>query len=395
MKMYGVLNCILFPHGGSGNHGCEAIVRSTNLILGDNITLFSERCGEDYKYGLKDCCSEIIYPRSEIRRNFKYTIAQIMRFVFRKQNVLDCLSFKGILDKVKEGQVYLSIGGDNYCYGVPHHLLLVNSEIRKKRIPSILWGCSIEPDIMTGDVIDDLNKFDCIIARESLTYNALREKINTRIELCPDPAFVLPVGRPKLPAGFIENNTVGINFSPMVCNFAGDKKAILINNYINLVDFILSKTDMNVAFIPHVVWSDNDDRKAIALLSERFLNNERVCVIEDQNAEQLKGVIAKCRFLVTARTHASIAGYSTGVPTLVLGYSIKAKGIAKDIFGTFEGYVKSVQSLKDGCELSNEFKSLMDNEYNVRCILKDVIPEFKRRVFNMKHVVGDVIEKYN
>ena len=29
--------------------------------------------------------------------------------------------------------------------------------------------------------------------------------------------------------------------------------------------------------------------------------------------------------------HASIAGYSTGIPTLVVGYSIKSKGIGKDI----------------------------------------------------------------
>ena len=27
-------NCFLYSHGGSGNHGCEAIVRGTQKIIG-------------------------------------------------------------------------------------------------------------------------------------------------------------------------------------------------------------------------------------------------------------------------------------------------------------------------------------------------------------------------
>ena len=75
-------------------------------------------------------------------------------------------------------------------------------------------------------------------------------------------------------------------------------------------------------------------------------------MIEDHNAMELKGYIARCRFMVVARTHASIAAYSTQVPTLVVGYSVKARGIAKDIFGTEENYVIPVQSLTKESELT-------------------------------------------
>ena len=51
---------------------------------------------------------------------------------------------------------------------------------------------------------------------------------------------------------------------------------------------------------------------------------------------------------IGARTHATIAAYSSCVPTLVVGYSIKARGIAKDLFGTDEGYVLPVQALAKG-----------------------------------------------
>ena len=44
---------VLFEHAGSGNHGCEAIVRSTVDILGDNeYYLQSNNIEEDIKFGL-------------------------------------------------------------------------------------------------------------------------------------------------------------------------------------------------------------------------------------------------------------------------------------------------------------------------------------------------------
>ncbi|MFR4670990.1 MAG: hypothetical protein ACLT69_14285 [Intestinibacter bartlettii] len=66
----------------------------------------------------------------------------------------------------------------------------------------------------------------------------------------------------------------------------------------------------------------------------------------------IKGYISRCR-LYRARTHATIAAYSTCVPTLVIGYSVKAKGIAKDIFGTYENYVLPVQYYQIEFDLIN------------------------------------------
>lgn len=49
---------------------------------------------------------------------------------------------------------------------------------------------------------------------------------------------------------------------------------------------------------------------------------------------------------IGARTHATIAAYSSLVPTLVVGYSVKARGIARDLFGTEKNYVLPVQLLR-------------------------------------------------
>lgn len=44
------MKLVLYPHGGSGNHGCEAIVRSTCKITQADITLFSASPEEDKKW---------------------------------------------------------------------------------------------------------------------------------------------------------------------------------------------------------------------------------------------------------------------------------------------------------------------------------------------------------
>ena len=48
---------VMYPHGGSGNHGCEAIVRSTAKLIGNECILFTNQLEEDIRAGLKDICT--------------------------------------------------------------------------------------------------------------------------------------------------------------------------------------------------------------------------------------------------------------------------------------------------------------------------------------------------
>ena len=55
--------------------------------------------------------------------------------------------------------------------------------------------------------------------------------------------------------------------------------------------------------------------------------------------------LLRCARRSSARTHAVIAAYSSGVPTLALGYSVKAKGLAEDIFGVDTPYVLPIENI--------------------------------------------------
>lgn len=58
----------------------------------------------------------------------------------------------------------------------------------------------------------------------------------------------------------------------------------------------------------------------------------------------------------------------------MVGYSVKAKGIAKDLFGTYDNYVVPVQSLKHPDDLTKAFVWLQDNEITIKARLESVIP---------------------
>lgn len=370
------MKIILSPHGGSGNHGCEAIISSTlRIVENADFELFSTSMEEDVKYGLDKHC-KLSYPQKPINRfSMQYLLARINGGGER----FDRLAFAPIVKSAKKSDMMMSIGGDNYCYGINDHILLVNKAVRELGKKTVLWGCSIEREAIDNKtVFEDLAAFDLIVARESITYNSLKNKGLQKIELFPDPAFQLERTDLPLPEGFKKGNTVGINVSPMIIRYEANEGSVL-DNYIRLIKHIIYETDMNIALIPHVVWKYNDDRKPLEKLYDSFAHTGRVIMIEDAPASILKGYIGRCRFFVAARTHASIAAYSESVPTLVVGYSVKAKGIARDIFGTEENYVVPVQSLTESERLVESFKYIYEHEAEIRTHYDSMMKQYKAK----------------
>ncbi|WP_018590330.1 polysaccharide pyruvyl transferase family protein [Terrisporobacter glycolicus] len=381
----------LYYHSGSKNHGCEAIVRGTSKILEEDLSLFSIRPNEDIEYGLNNIC-EIIEDKEEILN--KYSLKNILAILDIKINKsIDTViknRRKKILDNIKKDDICFSIGGDNYCYPGTDIIGALNNNIRKKGAKTVLWGCSVEPDVIKGDVSKDLSKYNLIVSRESISYNALK-KANPNTKLYPDPAFQLDKIELPLPKGFEKGNTVGINVSPLIIDCERNK-GITKDNYEELIKYIINNTNMQIALIPHVVWDDNDDRVPLLELYNMFKETGRVVMIEDCNCMELKGYISRCRFFIGARTHATIAAYSMCVPTLAVGYSVKARGIAKDIFGTYENYVLSVQSLDKKNNLADSFKWLEANEKNIRVHLENFIPKYKKDALMIKSCVRELVK---
>lgn len=389
---------VMYMHAGSGNHGCEAIVNSVCHMIKEKPILVSYYGEEDRKYSLKELC-EILSERRFEDHRAAHLLYYAYRMITKDRESFIRYRYHKVFSEYQI-PLAISIGGDNYCYDTMlNDLQLANEAFRKKGTETLLLGCSIEPELlMRQDIVSDLRKYHTIIARESITYEALKDKVETGggpSVLCyPDPAFTLSARELPFPEGFVPGNTVGINISPMIQDNEKDA-GIAMENYRALLRFIIEQTDMQIALVPHVVWERNDDRKPLHTLYEEFKNTGRVVELADGTCEELKGFIGRCRLFVGARTHATIAAYSSCVPTLVVGYSVKARGIARDLFGTEEGYVLPVQNLTGPKELAQGFAWLMQKEEPIRQRLKEIMPGYRAKALETGKEVDRLWEEFS
>lgn len=385
-------NCFLYSHGGSGNHGCEAIVRGTQKIIGkEDIMVYSLNKEEDKLYGLDKVVRLGDLRINYSKFNIKRIIASLKIKLFKDGSYAEKIPFDHLFNQYGKNDVAISIGGDNYCYSGYDMYEVLNNEFNKNGTKTVLWGCSVEPKLIDEKMAEDLGRYSLITTREGISYEAVK-KVNKNTKLIPDPAFQLEKIDLHLPEGFELNNTIGINMSPMIMSYETSDGSAM-NNYENLIQHIIETTDMQIALIPHVVWASNDDRKPLKVLYDKFKDTNRVIMLDDYNCMELKGYISRCRMFIGARTHSTIAAYSTCVPTLVIGYSVKAKGIAKDIFGTYKNYVLPVQSLSNKDDLINAFEWMKDNEDDIRKHLNEFMPGYKEKALQGKVEIEKLLEK--
>lgn len=366
-----------FPiHLDSGNRGCEAIAKGTATILGKDKSQLIGLCRDillDRSMGLDGFVQLHETPKwsvvDKIRRKVYYGINRNHE---KRKDYIYRHDYKDFLDQMSIGDILVSTGGDMMCYD-NNQVLYTANYAHDKGIKTILWGCSMADDNLTKEKEYTLSKFDLIYARESLTYDFLLNLGLDNVICYPDPAFILEPEPVLLPELFSKGDVIGINISNYVIG-GFDLNTRFGFQVIRLVDYLLENTNLHVLLIPHVTWHSQDDRVIARLIYDNYSESGRVQIlnIDNLNYCQIRYVISKCRFFIGARTHAVISAYSTCVPTLALGYSIKSKGIAKDLKIGIDTVVDS----KKEVDLISSVKLLISNESKYKEILNSVIPEY-------------------
>ena len=118
-------NVYFYFHAGSANHGCEAIVRSTQAMLNVRPILFSGSPEQDRDYGLDAVCE--IKGKERYRMSFAEKVgcvvtSKLLRseaYGYDVTSTHESMAFEG-------NSVALSIGGDNYCRTVLFRYLKIN-----------------------------------------------------------------------------------------------------------------------------------------------------------------------------------------------------------------------------------------------------------------------------
>lgn len=372
------LKILLFFHGGSGNRGCEAIIRTAVKLLktDDRIKTIALSSADPNSDRIIPNIDVLHLDKNSTIDKFSPTgiISAIKVKFFKDERFAYQKIHESIIKLIPQYDLFLSIGGDNYCYGEQHGIYEIDRQIKKAGKKLVLWGASIGKEDLSEMKIKDLNTFDLILVRESMTEQILKDAGINNVKLVADGAFLMEKKELPLLENWKEEKTIGFNFSPLVFKKNPESKKAALN----LVQYILETTDFTVCFVPHVMISGNNDYEILQEFYEKFKETNRVILLPDNlNATEYKGYIARMRFFIGARTHATIAAYSCLVPTMVLGYSVKSKGIAKDIFGE-EKLVLDLNEISDSQKLIAKFEEMKSQENELREILKLRIPDIKK-----------------
>lgn len=385
------MKIMMFAHGGSLNRGCEAIVRSSTGIIKERI-----RSAHVYLTSSRPDTDRIISDLDEIydgsnrkinRYSLEWLISTVKVKLFKDESYALGKVHHNVIKRVKDMDICLSIGGDNYCYGEQPGWYEIDRRIKAQGKKLVLWGCSIGEEDMSVRKLEDLKLFDLILARETLTYEMLKSKGLQNVRLCADPAFTMVKEELPLPEGWKEGNTVGLNFSPLVWQRNQASRSAVQE----LIQHILDTTTMTIALTPHVMEAGNNDYDVLSTYYDEFKHSGRVILLPNNlTAIQYKGYIARMRFFIGARTHATIAAYSNCIPTMVLGYSVKSKGIAKDIFGE-EKLVLGIEDISSGNKLKLKFNEMIDEEKEIRSALEKSIPNIKKMSYKAVDYIKELI----
>lgn len=385
-------NKLYFPlHIDSGNRGCEAICLGTIQIL--------ELDSHSY-IGL---CRNInndkrILKKAELIRGFNINecnLWQKLLYKICRKSLPSKLFLKYyywiVYNKFLKntGDTSFITGGDMLCYG-NNEVNYITDYLYSHGKKVVLWGCSVGKENLTPEKEVALKQFSCITTRESLTYELLKNELHLpNVHLFPDPAFVLLPEECELPKYF-SKDVIGINLSNFVGAEIGEE-TIFGKNILSLFDYILNNTQFDIVLMPHVFWKGQDDRISCNYFYDRFKDNHRVHVLNTENMNycQIRYAISKCKYFLGARTHAMISAYSTCVPSIALGYSIKSKGIAKDL--NLPDYtVLDYRNLIRDDEIVERFKQLQDNETDIRKILKEEMPSYIKKAYDAKKCIDDL-----
>jgi polysaccharide pyruvyl transferase WcaK-like protein len=147
--------------------------------------------------------------------------------------------------------------------------------------------------------------------------------------------------------------------------------------------------------IPHVVHPGgiyNNDYLFLLRVAQLVQEPERVFVLgPNLNAAQSKWVISRVRVFAGARTHSTLAAISAGVPTICISYSMKARGIAKDVYGNLEWLVPGKELVEHPFVLGERLASLSDREPELRLHLAHVNSIFRQRAKESAERLVDMI----
>lgn len=402
---------LLVGNGPYLNRGCEAIVRGTMNILrkafGSNTSCTTFSPIEPCVVNLQDRIETDPHIRHCSHLVTRWSGAWFQRSFYRLTHPRTAIPHVGLLRAATQAKAALLVGGDNYSfdYGYQPWRLDIDRQLLACGIPVYLWGASVGPfeslPAHKREMLSHLGSLTGIFVRESASLRYLQQEgITGNVYRTWDPAFVLEAESPgENKLGFaMPESAVGFNLSPLIGNCLSLSYAAWVTMCRDMLRGVCAQTKRPVVLIPHVTSSheSQDDYRLLRAIRDNLRDDDirsaQVFLVPPTlSAAETKWVISRCHILVAARTHATIAAFSSQVPTLSIAYSMKAAGLNQDLFGSQEHCLDA----KDlgTATLLKRFATLEAKAPAIKASLGRLLPDIENRAYeagtNLRQLLND------
>ena len=396
---------LLIGHGGFYNRGCEAIVRGTVAIIRHflpdaHITLVSGTPDMDTQVLRKTGISVDQVVPASLPGHKKPSLGWLWQTLDRRL-FSGNIQFQDYLHRrhFQEADAVVSIGGDNFSedYGRPivfFESLRYAKQFGKK---TVIWGASVGPfkhEVERWAAI--LRSCDLITAREDNTVAYLQSLGCTgNVQRVSDPAFCMPASTPTDWALSKEEGklVVGLGISDLIPRYKISRDQYY-RTFVEFTDYLRTNQNAHILLVPHVIQPGTeygDDFRACNEVTALLATRESCQVLPSNlDATEMKHCIAQCDYFIGARTHSTIAGLSSLVPTGSIGYSVKAIGINNDLLGT-DAYVLPHDQLSTR-GVVGLFEKMQANRVHIIDQLRQEVPRAQERAMqagkHLLHVLG-------
>ena len=252
---------------------------------------------------------------------------------------------KHFVQEVKEADLVFDFtGGDSFTdiYGLKRFFreTAFKQYVISKGKPLILGPQTLGPfnrEISRRWAKSIVKNSTMVFARDKMSSEYAQKELGITPFLTTDVAFMLPVGDCALSLSK-KKKIVGINVSGLMWHggYTGQNELGISLDYKELIEqyieFLLRK-DWTVSLVPHVLPTDirspENDYQPMEELKAKY--PELSLAPKFNSPMEAKGYISNLSFFVGSRMHATVAAFSTGVPTVPIAYSRKFQGLYHSI----------------------------------------------------------------
>lgn len=299
----------------------------------------------------------------------------------------------------KEASIVIASGGDMFTSDYPGVLRTQLQSIKlaiHTGTPVVFLGQSIsfkhDEDVKAW--LDVARRSSLITVREEISYKYVTKDLGLSQNLVKhtaDSAFLLEPSPTATMSNLFQSYgiipdkpVVAIAPSQGISKYGDSDYDRHLETWCQVVNLIINELDAQVLIVPHSqnINPKDDDRIIATKLFQKLDYNPRIHLAgADHSGAEFKGLIGACDLVIAERMHAAIAGLSSSVCTVVVGYSVKAEGILNDLLPqdlVQDSLLVSIQDFLDAEPTLAMIRQAWSQRNEVSSKLKQVLPSIKQ-----------------